>query len=54
MRSKQEDYTKLEDVKPTLVDTEIPEKAKKPNYETLLYYFWEYTNGNWTNNPKVQ
>jgi hypothetical protein len=32
--------------------SEIPEKAKKPNYETLLYYFWEYTNGNWTNNPK--
>ena len=32
--------------------SEIPEKGKKPNYETLLYYFWEYTNGNWTNNPK--
>ena len=32
--------------------SEIPEKAKKPNYETLLYYLWEYTNGNWTNNPK--
>ena len=32
--------------------SEIPEKVKKPNYETLLYYFWEYTNGNWTNNPK--
>jgi len=32
--------------------SEIPEKAKKPNYVTLLYYFWEYTNGNWTNNPK--
>lgn len=32
--------------------SEIPEKTKKPNYETLLYYFWEYTNGNWTNNPK--
>jgi len=32
--------------------SEIPERGKKPNYETLLYYFWEYTNGNWTNNPK--
>jgi len=32
--------------------SEIPSKIKKPNYETLLYYFWEYTNGNWTNNPK--
>ena len=32
--------------------SEIPEKGKKPNYETLLYYFWEYTNGNWNNNPK--
>ena len=32
--------------------SEIPEKVKKPNYETLLYYFWEYTNGNWNNNPK--
>ena len=21
--------------------SEIPEKVKKPNYETLLYYFWE-------------
>jgi CubicO group peptidase (beta-lactamase class C family) len=31
--------------------SEIPEKGKKPNYETLLYYFWEYTTGNWTNNP---
>ena len=31
--------------------SEIPEKVKKPNYETLLYYFWEYTNGNWNNNP---
>ena len=32
--------------------SEIPERGKKPNYETLLYYFWEYTNGNWNNNPK--
>ena len=31
--------------------SEIPEKVKKPNYETLLYYFWEYTTGNWNNNP---
>ena len=31
--------------------SEIPSKVKKPNYETLLYYFWEYTNGNWSNNP---
>ena len=30
--------------------SEIPEKVKKPNYETLLYYFWKYTNGNWNNN----
>ena len=32
--------------------SEIPEIGVKPNYETFLYYFWEYTNGNWTNNKK--
>ena len=32
--------------------SEIPEDAKKPNYETLLYYFWEYTTGNWVNNSR--
>ena len=32
--------------------SEIPEEVKKPNYETLLYYFWKYTNGNWNNNPR--
>ena len=32
--------------------SEIPEKVKKPNHETLLYYFWKYTNGNWNNNPE--
>ena len=32
--------------------SEIPEHGVKPNYETFLYYFWEYTNGNWTNNKR--
>ena len=32
--------------------SEIPESAKKPNYETLLYYFWQYTNHNWADGPK--
>jgi len=32
--------------------SEIPERIKKPNYETLLYYYWNYTNGNWTNKAK--
>ena len=31
--------------------SEIPEKAK-PNYDTLLYFYWKYTNRNWNNNPK--
>ena len=30
--------------------SEIPEKAK-PNYDTLLYFYWRYTNRNWYNNP---
>ena len=34
--------------------SEIPEHGVKPNYETFLYYFWEYTNGNWTNNKKYK
>ena len=29
--------------------SEIPEKVK-PNYDTLLYYYWMYTNSNWNNN----
>ena len=36
--------------------SEIPElingKPVKPNYETLLYYFWLYVNENWTNNDR--
>ena len=32
--------------------SEIPEKGSKPNYETLLYYYWNYTNGNWFNKEK--
>ena len=32
--------------------SEIPEEVKKPNYETLLYFFWRYTTRNWNNNPK--
>ena len=32
--------------------SEIPERITKPNYETLLYYYWNYTNGNWTNKAK--
>ena len=32
--------------------SEIPESVKKPNYETLLYYFWQYTNHNWADSPK--
>ena len=32
--------------------SEIPEKGSKPNYETLLYYYWNYTNGNWFNKAK--
>ena len=32
--------------------SEIPEDNANPNYETLLYYLWEYLTGNWTNNPK--
>ena len=31
--------------------SEIPEEAK-PNYDTLLYFYWKYTNRNWNNNPK--
>ena len=31
--------------------SEIPEKVK-PNYDTLLYFYWKYTNRNWNNNPK--
>ena len=54
-------YNKCDESKDTVANyeintyngrSEIPEKVKKPNYETLLYYFWEYTNGNWNNNPK--
>jgi len=54
-------YNKCDESKDTVANyeintyngrSEIPERGKKPNYETLLYYFWEYTNGNWTNNPK--
>ena len=30
--------------------SEIPEKAK-PNHDTLLYYYWRYTNRNWNKNP---
>ena len=36
--------------------SEIPElingKPVRPNYETLLYHFWLYVNGNWTNNDR--
>ena len=32
--------------------SEIPESVRKPNYETLLYYFWQYTNHNWADSPK--
>ena len=32
--------------------SEIPERIKKPNFETLLYYYWQYTNGNWANKAK--
>ena len=32
--------------------SEIPEKGSKPNYDTLLYYYWNYTNGNWFNKEK--
>jgi len=32
--------------------SEIPEKGANPNYETLLYYYWNYTNGNWVNKAK--
>ena len=32
--------------------SEIPERITKPNYETLLYYYWNYTNGNWVNKAK--
>ena len=32
--------------------SEIPEKGSKPNYDTLLYYYWNYTNGNWFNKAK--
>jgi len=31
--------------------SEIPEDVK-PNFDTLLFYFWKYTNKNWNNNPK--
>ena len=31
--------------------SEIPEKAK-PNYDTLLYFYWKYTNRNWNISPK--
>ena len=30
---------------------EIPEDVK-PNFDTLLYYYWKYTNDNWNNNLK--
>ena len=30
---------------------EIPESVK-PNFDTLLYYYWKYTNDNWNNNAK--
>ena len=30
--------------------SEIPEKVK-PNYDTLLYFYWKYTTGNWNNSP---
>ena len=30
---------------------EIPENVK-PNFDTLLYYYWKYTNDNWNNNVK--
>ena len=32
--------------------SEIPERITKPNYETLLYYYWNYTNGNWAKKAK--
>ena len=32
--------------------SEIPEKSANPNFETLLYYYWQYTNGNWANKAK--
>ena len=32
--------------------SEIPEHGVKPSYETLLYYYWNYTNGNWFNKTK--
>ena len=32
--------------------SEIPEHGVKPSYETLLYYYWNYTNGNWFNKAK--
>ena len=32
--------------------SEIPEHGVKPSYETLLYYYWNYTNGNWFNKEK--
>ena len=32
--------------------SEIPAQGTKPNYETLLYYYWNYTNGNWTKKAK--
>ena len=32
--------------------SEIPERITKPNYETLLYYYWNYTNGNWAKKSK--
>ena len=31
--------------------SEIPEKVK-PNYDTLLYFYWKYTNRNWNISPK--
>ena len=31
--------------------SEIPEDVK-PNFDTLLFYYWKYTNRNWNNNPK--
>jgi CubicO group peptidase (beta-lactamase class C family) len=45
------DLQKVSKIKSYDNRSEIPEKAK-PNYDTLLYFYWRYTNRNWNNNPK--
>jgi CubicO group peptidase (beta-lactamase class C family) len=40
--------TKINDYKNR---SEIPEDVK-PNFDTLLFYYWKYTNRNWNSNPK--